>query len=244
MYLEWWPYTFFWIKLFGASFFTFSAINILTKGRTALIKTRQDRIFLSSRLVSILHALGAVGLSCKILLTDTRWTIQSTPLQQHMMLTSLGYFIYDIGYIALFEPGWTFVLHHLTSMIFFGTGCYFRMGGYNCANMFLFGELTNPLQLVWTVCQRHKLEKAADFISPIFTWSFIIFRCLIMPAISIYHLPWMWTNLPINNIVLGVWTGINIALNITGFWWSYILWKGYQKKKHLVDQDTMAELKE
>jgi hypothetical protein len=178
------------------------------------------------------HALGTLYLSTNIVLNDTPWTVYNSSAQNQMIAFSLGYFLYDTVYTCLLEWNNLFLIHHTAVGTYWVMCLQSNTGGYAGAIMMLMGECSNPIQLPWELSRRMKYTSISNFLSPIFTYSFITMRCGVLPIVS----PYLWYRMyllpePNENYKLA-WMGLGTGVIIASMMWSKSLWKGYKKYKN------------
>ena len=190
---------------------------------------RSVRVSLASHITSMAHALTVIMLAGYALWTGPHWNDVNTSYQSQVTMWSLGYFLFDTIYLLTYEFSWEFLFHHLISAGFWSSCYYLNRGGYYGMLGLLVGEITNPVQIIWSFARRNNLTKLYNALSPIFTKYFIVVRCIAIPIVTLmmnYHM-WHSSTAPIGwriTWIIACW-----VMNCVSWWWCYILWRGYQK---------------
>lgn len=145
----------------------------------------------AARIVSTLHAtmtfLGAASLTdmeqmkSPTAFAQTVGTRYNTEADIALLHFSCGYFAMDLIYILLLERDTVFVIHHLISLILWGTTLYIGRGAELCICCLLMGESTTGLLNMWWLTKRAGHEQAARLFSRTFTFGFLAVRVCILP---------------------------------------------------------------
>jgi hypothetical protein len=95
------------------------------------------------------------------------------------------------------------------------------------------GELTNPLQSIWTIARKAKFESLEILFSPVFTIAFISIRVVILPPVLMdilldyYH---SYVNGSLQLVYAISWGFMSSSMTIGGMLWSWKLARGFFKK--------------
>jgi len=171
--------TFFWLiyKLF--------VFNVVSDMKLPL-DVKEKHKFLTSYIVSFTHALICVVYSSYLIYKrnfDIVWDDKTTSSELIMYNISMGYFLCDLGEV-LMKLDYAFILHHIASLLIFQIFIRNDLSGFALCCLFL-GEITNPIQCIWTVLKRTKYKKLYNIITPIFCYSFILIRGIISPYLLV-----------------------------------------------------------
>jgi hypothetical protein len=201
-----------------------------TETTISQITLKKDvRLSFASQITSMAHAVSVLGLSAYALWTEPHWTDINTPLQNKIAMWSLGYFLFDTLNILYRDFSWEFLFHHGCSSGFWLSCYHLNRGGYYGMIAGLVGEITNPVQIVWSFARKNRLTKLYNLMSPIFTVYFISVRCLVIPVMTAmmnYHM-WYHSTAPVPWRYF--WIGTSWAMNVGSWIWCYMLWNGYRK---------------
>lgn len=182
--------------------------------------------------VSFAHAVTCIALSAYSLSTNPSATyLINTPLQNQIMRFSLGYFLYDTVHLFQYRFQWEYFLHHMIAISYWTSMIYLNRGGYMGMLGLLIAEITNPIQVLWSVSRKNKFYHIYDAISPVFTYYYITMRCGVIPIINFYQaydlmtnpnydIPYKWRYFWLANLVLFTY-GSAV--------WSRSLYRGYKK---------------
>ena len=125
-------------------------------------------------------------------------------------------------------------------MIYAGACVMLGLGAQTAAVATVVGEVTNPLQNIWFCCKDIPgLSEDYAALSPYFTYTFVIVRCVVTPLWSV-DVIWFCTFMPNR---FGAWGPIFailcVAVNIGGILWARGLWNGYAE--FLKKQETKGD---
>lgn len=154
-------------------------------------------------------------------------------LEQRVMELSVGYFTADFVHFILFEPDVFMFIHHVFSISMMSSTGLVGRGGTCCMAALVQGEITNPFQSAFTVAKTAKATKLLAWLSPLFTFAFVIVRVPLVP---------FWTFGYINPSILWGpyahtlpkaltwwWSIMSVIMAIGGWIWSYQLIRGLVK---------------
>lgn len=192
---------------------------------------RDVRISFASQIMSMSHAVSVIGLSAYALWTEPHWNDVNTSLQNKIAMWSLGYFVFDTLNVMIRDFSWEFLFHHVCSIGYWLSCYYLNRGGYYGMLAGFVGEITNPVQIIWTFAKKNQLTKLYNFLSPIFTFYFITIRCLVIPVLTVimnYHM-WYHSTAPV--YWKCGWITSSWLMNFGSWMWCYMLWNGYMKFK-------------
>lgn len=196
--------------------------------------------------VSFVHAVGAIGLCSYSLYTNpSAIYLINTPFQNEVMRFSMGYFIYDLVHMFQYQFQWEYFLHHAIALCYWTSMLYLNRGGYLAMVGLLVSEITNPMQVLWSVSRKNKFYHIYDALSPIFTYYYITMRCGVIPILFTYNaydlltnknydIPFKWKSFWLINLVLFCY-GSAV--------WSRSLYKGYhkwRKKMQEAEQEALT----
>lgn len=223
----------FWPGLIGGSYMGLSAINWVTGRRYPLLRESYDRGIVANRIIAMTHALGSMALSIRAI--SDWWNLSpdhiiNTPAENLMMAFSLGYFLLDTAYLLFWENDPVFLIHHGIAIGFWTSNLWVNKAGYHPVHMLLLGEITNPIQIIWDFSRKYKIKGLFRALSPIYTYFFIFARCFMMPPLTILHFRRIWGLSEIELKWKILWSILAGAINLAGFYWSMLIWKGYRKK--------------
>ena len=190
---------------------------------------RHTRLNLASHLTSMAHAVSVIGLTAYGLWHGPHWNDVNTLYQNQVAMWSLGYFLFDTFYLFMHEFTREFFCHHAIIGGFLASCYHLNQGAYYALLGLLVGEITNPVQLIWSFARKNKLTKLYNALSPIFTIYFVSVRCVVIPIVTAamnYHL---FYNSSVELQWKLVWMALGWGMNLVSWWWCYMLWLGYKK---------------
>jgi hypothetical protein len=209
----------------------------------------------ASRIIGIIHAsvLTYGGLMELINLYYNNNGLDYLRLNSNLEIAliewSFSYFIIDLVHFWLHEREDLFLLiHHLISIGFFVSILYCNRGGVSYLVAAIGGEITNPVQSLWYLSKQGGYQRTYQFLSPVFTLLFVLFRVVLVPLI-IYDLGHNYykqiiiehNKIELNPIFPLTWFSMSVLMGLGGIVWSIQLVKGlikfYTKKK----QDPKTE---
>ena len=212
-----------------------SFIRFYMPFETSDYKCASFKLRISSNLVSLTHALGTICGSAYLLYLDKiNPTLNFDSLSNEVMTLmtfSASYFTYDLIMIMFTNIDILFILHHLLIL-----GVYWIALTYNYGYKFVilsifWGEITNPLQIIWRLSRALKYTKLEKYVFPVFSVSFIMIRTIILPFIHYNMLSSMFENKDYYIPTLCL-TALSIIGNIGGMIWTrQILTKTFLRKK-------------
>ncbi|KAJ7518775.1 hypothetical protein O6H91_20G008200 [Diphasiastrum complanatum] len=149
----------------------------------------RDRFEAASCGLSLVH-----GIVCTVLATYdvvcTEWKLDApnTLLENKIMEFSIAYFIVDfLHYLYAAPDDYLFILHHIaTSTYMFSCRYYTCHGAKSATSLIAVGEITSPLQNIWTLARMARNESPFArqiylSLSPPFTFIFTFFRVFVGP---------------------------------------------------------------
>ena len=108
------------------------------------------------------------------------------------LLITLGFFAVDTVamWVACGLHGWTekpivFTWRHFACCLYAGTCLYLGIGAETAAVATVVGEVTNPMQQLWFISKDVGQLEFHGKLSPIFTYFFVIVRCVLTPIWSV-----------------------------------------------------------
>jgi len=135
---------------------------------------------------------------------------------------SLGYFIFDLLLLLLFDRQKIFILHHLCAITVFIKILYLGVGSASCMLLLFLGEIANPARLSKQMIYPYN-KFTYNILSFIFSWMFIIIRCFIMTYYSfVLHDTFFSILDSTSQIILYSSCGAGL---LGGYYWSYLLIK-------------------
>ena len=162
---------------------------------------------------------------------------RNTPMQSALLQYSLSYLIADSFYYLLFESSnYLFMAHHILAGTYLFACLRLGVGGISAIFVFFVGEITSPLFNIFNVAKELKNDhplaaRILEYVSPVFTFSFVVVRSLISPVLIGWFLYVLWfrsVGIPTGWRVV---MGICVALGLAGSQiWSYKLIRGWRKR--------------
>lgn len=183
----------------------------------------------ASQFASMYHAVSSLAISGYSLYVNPTYTITNTPLQQMFMLNTCGYFFYDQINMLLGDFETLFTFHHVLAGCYLASSYLIDTGGYYAAWALFWGEITNPVMIIWSFARKNRLMNFYKKLSPFFTYYFTIVRCLILPLASMVTCYYMYHDPMLSRKIKMFWISNAFALNGAGIIWSYLLCRGYMK---------------
>lgn len=195
----------------------------------------QNRFKYAGYSMSVLHALVSLFWSISLIYDDVlnRRYLSTTYITENrdehisLLLFGSGYFIVHTLHILMQFKITAFIIHHVLTISALLISVYYGQIASILIFSYILAEITNPLQLTWQLSREFEYIRLFRFITPIFTKSFVIMRCIIIPVIS-YSLNrcviYTSTLSPNVKIIL---VQLSVCMNIAGFVWSYLLMVGY-----------------
>lgn len=236
--LSFWPFFVSFNIIYMTSYFAFKHVPSLGFSFT------NQPIKAASRVTAMVHSTSLLPFVTYFVIQSINYPI-TTPLLNYvspltsfeltLLSWSASYFFQDFFHFILFERNDLFLLfHHIFSLVFFWSVYHLNVGGLAMCVAILTGESTNPLQTIWTLAKIGHHERVFDFISPIFTVTFIFMRSFVVPV-------WVF-DIIVNGFVPAVnkgtlpviyaigWSFLCVAMTIGGLIWSVQLAKGFKKR--------------
>jgi len=149
-----------------------------------------DDYTISSIIVSLTHALTTILYSGYII-NNYLENDSFNSYQYHLINISTGYFVYDAIFMCIHHFSLMFFLHHILILFVYYVATSYELGAKLVIYTLFWGEITNPLQISWYLSKYLNYNKIRDYVFPIFSFNFILVRCLIMPYyhyITLYEL--------------------------------------------------------
>lgn len=196
----------------------------------AVLADAERRRALAGKTLSMTHALGAVAVSSYLLWRGPHWNIVSTVPQMALSRFSLGYFACDTLYMLLFDRDPLFLLHHAAGIGLNALNVFSGFGGYYVTLGLFLGELSNPLQIVWTAAREYRYKRAYIKMTPYFTYFFLGLRVGVIPVTAgytIWHALCKQQTMPlVQSLAM---SSLMSGVVVGGWAWCYSLWRGYQR---------------
>ncbi|KAL9645034.1 hypothetical protein ABK040_004527 [Willaertia magna] len=213
----------------------------------------RDRIFLSERLVSVMHGLAVAFLAAKILLIDKAydrdpkkdfvsiWKTYPMPISDWMFSISTGYEVYDmITMLAQGSKDPKMWLHHIFTFLGTSLSMWYKEATF-LSTCLLFSEFTVlPTNINWFIRLFEKDKVKGSFGSRIYELNllvrllfYIVFRLGVGPVAFMKLIPhysriWeiTWTAKVFSHLV-------TILISVFNAQWSWIVIKDYLKRVKL-----------
>ena len=186
-------------------------------------KYNSCKLRISNNIVSLTHALGTIVGSAYLLYLDTFNPINNFDSLSNQIMTlmtfSASYFIYDLIMLMFTNIDILFILHHLLILMVYCIALTYNYGEKFILLSIVWGEITNPLQITWSISRKLKYKKLENYVFPIFSISFIIVRTIILPFMHYSMLSSMIENKEYYIPSLGL-TALSILGNFGGMLWS------------------------
>ncbi|KAG9348266.1 hypothetical protein JZ751_002001, partial [Albula glossodonta] len=139
------------------------------------------------RLVTLFHGILVVCVTAYIGYVDGPWPFthpgtENTPLQITVLILSLGYFIFDMGWCVYFgTEGAVMLAHHTLSMLGMVLVLWLGESGIEGCAVLFGSEITNPLlQVRWFLRQLGRYEGLlGDAVDMLFVTLFLAMRILL-----------------------------------------------------------------
>lgn len=216
------------------SLYGFSVFAALSFGsrryQVGMLGDWRVRLKFAFRAMSMLHATAGTLVSAYSLYNDgASGQVRNTVLQDRLARFSQSYFCLDLLYTLLCDYNITFALHHVVGILINALVLYSGVGGYYLVTGIFLGEVTNPMQIVWMLARDHGFSKTHAFLSPIFTYFFLLARLVFVP-IGVSYIIWHSLHQPhlSAGFVLSL-SSLMLALTIGSWLWCWSLWRGYRK---------------
>jgi hypothetical protein len=134
--------------------------------------------------ISLTHGTVVAALACYDIFTQ-KWVLDApnTPFQDKVMEYSMAYFVVDLlNYFITAPDDFLFIGHHVATLTYM-ISCryYIGHGGISVMCLIAAGELTSPVQNIWTLCRMARetsptAKKIYTNLSPFFTVFFTLVR--------------------------------------------------------------------
>ena len=239
--LEWIGYPLFWAGVMGIFYLVLDRLEVSIvdyqtdqthQGDQLKVKNRGFKLSLANQGMSMVHACFMILVSSYGLLTEPHWNVINTPLQTWMAKVSVGYFVTDQLRIIIYDhDSMIFTFHHLLAAGYLASTLYLGKGGFLSIISAFMAEITNPLQIIWATARQNQLTRVYNWSTPIYTWTFLVVRCGIIPVVTVYVYHYLLTERPVADHWLYWWMFSSGCLNVAGWFWSCLIWRGYQKFK-------------
>lgn len=163
----------------------------------------------------------------------------NTPIQNVVMEFSMAYFLVDLLHYILFVPeDVKFILHHLATSIYMMSCRYYtKHGALSVMALMGLGEVTTPLQSIWTVARlgrddSYLAKRIYESTSLLFTIFFTITRGITAPILA-----WKLFEFYLSNQakdVIPFWLAASwmamVSVGLAGsIMWVYSLWVGLRR---------------
>jgi len=159
----------------------------------------------------------------------------NTALDCHVMAFSFAYFAQDILHFVLVEPNDTTLLaHHIVCITFYTSVLHAHIGGTAMLAAVLMGEVTNPLQCVWYLSKLSSCTAVYQWVSPIFTGSFLVVRVLVVPVWVVDIVRGYvegWRRGELGGVYAVCWSAMSVAMMLGSWVWSWQLLTGYMRMR-------------
>ena len=139
---------------------------------------------ISLNLVSLSHALLTIMGSLYFIMNETWESDIFNDNQLKLIYFSASYFIYDSIFILINKCELMFLAHHCLILLIYYITTSNNIGSKFIIYSIFLGEITNPLQITWSISRVLNYNKITDYIFPIFSFNFIIVRTFVIPY---YH---------------------------------------------------------
>ena len=149
---------------------------------------------ISLNLVSLSHALLTIMGSLYFIMTETWESDTFNDNQLKLIYFSASYFIYDSIFILINKCDLMFLAHHFLILLIYYITINNNIGAKFIIYSIFLGEITNPLQITWSISRVLNYNKITDYIFPIFSFNFIIVRTFVIPYYHYLLLKDMFSN--------------------------------------------------
>lgn len=160
----------------------------------------------------------------------------NSPIQAVQLQFSLAYLIADTLYFLLFAPNdLLFLGHHALAGLYLVASLKLGVGGISAIFVFFMGEITSPLFNIFSVAKELKHDhpiaaRVLEYVSPLFTISFVLVRSIISPVLIGWFLYALWFQSPGIPTPWRIFMGSLVAAGLAGSQlWSYKLIAGFRK---------------
>ena len=184
-------------------------------------KNNYTKFVISNNLVSLTHALGTIAGSAYILYNNPSINnFDGLDKNSLALLTfSSSYFIYDFIMMMFTNINILFILHHILILCVYYIALKYNYSAKLVILSILWGEITNPLQIIWRLSTNLNYKKIENVIFPLFSSSFIVVRTIVVPLMQYSMLSTMFENNDyfVPNLGLSI---LSIFGNIGGILWT------------------------
>ena len=153
-----------------------------------LRKVNSFNINYNSYFVAFVHANISVlinGLNYYFIDRYKNWDSEYNIISNQAISISLGYFMYDLYHTIFTNFNKIYIIHHSLSIF----TLLFSYRTQTCSKLvstfLLFGELSNPLQIIWYLSDKLGYPKLEEIIFPIYSFLFVSIRTLIVPYLML-----------------------------------------------------------
>ena len=149
---------------------------------------------ISLNLVSLSHALLTIMGSLYFIINENWESDTFNDNQIKLIHFSASYFIYDSIFILINKIDLMFLAHHFLILLIYYITVSNNIGAKFIIYSIFLGEITNPLQITWSISRVLNYNKITDYIFPIFSFNFIIVRTFVIPYYHYLLLKDMFSN--------------------------------------------------
>eukprot|EP00245_Coleochaete_scutata_P010119 TRINITY_DN3495_c0_g1_i1.p1 TRINITY_DN3495_c0_g1~~TRINITY_DN3495_c0_g1_i1.p1 ORF type:complete len:251 (-),score=21.89 TRINITY_DN3495_c0_g1_i1:1209-1961(-) len=199
----------------------------------------KNRFEAASCMISLLHSTTTATLSSRDFF-ELPWKLgaTNTVYQNTTLDFSTAYFAVDMLHFLLFVPNdYLFMAHHIATSTYMLTCRHYNHGAMSVMTLLFLGEVTSPLQNIWTLARMAKDESPFArtlyiWLSPFFTVFFTLIRGCLGPYI-LYELGSFYLTGGADGVIprplAWAWMlKVTIAVSGSGLW-VYKLWRGLIK---------------
>ena len=148
------------------------------------VNLSEKNSFLSSCKVAFYHSLLCIFLTSTSFIYNTVDYEPISAFRSDILIFSLSYFIYDLYHVIYSKFDKLFIVHHILCILTIISVLLLNNLGILVSQCLFIGEITNPLQITWSISRVLNYNKITDYIFPIFSFNFIIVRTFVIPY---YH---------------------------------------------------------
>jgi hypothetical protein len=144
---------------------------------------------ITSNLVSLTHAILTILGSLYFIVYDNYGDTFSTN-KLCLIKISSAYFIYDCLFMIIHNllfngrSSIIFLSHHLIILSVYYITTTYDYGSKLVIFTLFWGELTNPLQIIWVLSRYLTYKKIEAYIFPVFSFNFMIIRSMVIPYMN------------------------------------------------------------
>lgn len=157
----------------------------------------------------------------------------STPTERAILEKSLGYFVWDLVYLLVWERDPLYFVHHAATITNWATCLRLGRGERSMFACMGYGECTSPLLNLWWFAKHAKQPRLARRLSRLFTVAFLLMRLGVFPAFCAKYVQSVWSGemgkMIHSERLARLWAVVNVLAVSGGVVWSKSLIKGYLK---------------